>query len=173
MFKKEKDTLESNASKLMSLALKGGAELAEVCASYGQRTKVTLEKQDFHLASSDDGYQFGLRVLKNGRLGFTACNTYESNELKEIATRALEIASFSLVNPNWSIQETANLAREAPTHLWDDALVQTSLQTQKEWAGLMMQEAVSDKRFRLNEGSVTNSHQFYLVTNSLGTNKFE
>ena len=48
--KKEVHTLENTAAKLLSMALKAGAEKAEVCGTFGQKTKISLEKQDYHLA---------------------------------------------------------------------------------------------------------------------------
>ena len=52
--KKERHALENAASKLLSLAMQAGASTAEVCATYGSQTKIGLEKQDFHMASSDE-----------------------------------------------------------------------------------------------------------------------
>jgi PmbA protein len=171
--KKERQTLESVGSKLLSLALKAGAESAEVCGSYGVKTKITLEKQDFHLASSDDGYQLGLRVLLDGKQGFSGCNTIDVRELKDVAAKAVEIARFSPQNPNYMIGASENVAKEAPTELWDDALFDLSLQTQKDWTKLMADEATRDSRFRLNDGSLTISASLFMVMNSAGTHKLE
>ena len=62
-FKKERLQLENASSKLIALALQAGAKTAEVCSTFRQSTKITLEKQDYHLASSDEGASFGLRVI--------------------------------------------------------------------------------------------------------------
>jgi len=62
-WKKQKQVLETTAQSLLQEALRAGAERAEVCAAYSSKTKLSFEKQDFHMASADDGLQFGLRVL--------------------------------------------------------------------------------------------------------------
>jgi PmbA protein len=171
--KKERATLENTAEKLLSLALSAGAQKAEVCASYGQKTRIGLEKQDYHLASSDDGYQFGIRVLQGQKQGFASCNTTDPKELKEVALRAVEIAGFSPPNPHVDILESGNIPSEAPTEIFDTALHQVSLQTQRDWTKLLADEAMRDKRLKLNEGSFEIGSSLFLVMNSLGTHKIE
>jgi PmbA protein len=170
---KERQALENASSKLLSLALKAGADSAEVCATFGTKTKITLEKQDFHMASADQGYQLGLRTIQGEKQGFASCNSTDVNELKEIAARAVEIAGFSPPNPYYSLMAAENIPNDAPSELWDDSLFDLSLQTQKDWTKLMIDEAIRDPRFRLNDGGVTISAGIFLVSNSLGTHKLE
>ncbi len=171
--KKERLNLEAAASKLLSASLKAGAEVAEVCATYGVHTKIALEKQDFHLASSDDGYNLGLRVLVKGKQGFSSANSIEASDLKEVATKAIEISRFSPENPYNTIGPSENISKEAPTSLWDDALFDLSLQTQKDWTKVMADEGTKDPKFRLNDGAVSISASLYLILNSHGTRKME
>jgi PmbA protein len=171
--KKETQVLQTAASALVDAARDAGASSAEVCGAYSQRTKISLEKQDFHLAASDEGFSLGLRVLRGKRQGFASCNTTDPKELREVAGRAVEIASFSPDNPNWTIQPSGLVPKEAPGGLWDERLSKLSLQTQKDWALLMASEAMQDSRFRLNEGSVEVSSGLMLVLNSLGTHQLQ
>lgn len=171
--KNEKERLEMAAEKLLSYAVKSGADLAEVCGSYGSRTKITLEKQDYHLASSDDGYSLGVRVLKGHRQGFASCNSTDPNELKEAAIKANEIAGFSPENPHYTIEKSDNTPIDSPTGLVDPALTDLSIQTQKDWTRLMVAEATKDKRFKLNEGSLEIGTGLSLILNSLGTHQSE
>ena len=87
---KEIGTLESAGEKLLGSARKSGADTAEVFGSYGRSTRMTMEKQDFHLASSSDGYQLGLRVLIGDQQGFASSNSLSTNDLKETASKAIE-----------------------------------------------------------------------------------
>ena len=170
---KERRTLEDAAARLMASALGSGAQAAEVCGNYGQRSKIALEKQDFHLASHDFGYNLGVKVLVGNRQGFASCNSSDASELKEIALRAVEIAGFSPPNPNYLIAASANVPQNAPTAPWDETLANVSLETQKEWTQLMAEEAMRDPRFRLNEASLGTSTSLSLVLNSKGTHKVE
>jgi PmbA protein len=169
----EKDKLESAAEKLLTFAVKAGADAAEVCGSYGNKTRIGLEKQDYHLASADDGYSLGIRVLRGQQQGFASCNSTDPNELKEIALKAIEIAGFSPANPHYSIKQSGNVPTNSPKNLLDPALIDISLQTQKDWTRLLVGEATKDKRFRLNEGSVEIGTSLSLVLNSLGTHQLE
>ncbi len=171
--KKETDILQTAAAALVDAALDAGATAAEVCGTYAERTKISLEKQDFHLAASDEGFSLGLRVLRGKRQGFASCNATDPKDLREVAGRAVEIAGFSPDNPNWTIQASALVPKEAPASLWDERLATLSLQTQKDWALLMAKEAMQDPRFRLNEGSVDVSSGLSLVLNSLGTHQVQ
>lgn len=171
--KKEITTLENSAEQLLKAAQDAGADAAEVCGTYHTRTKINLEKQDYHLAASDEGFQLGLRVLRGDRQGFASCNTTDTKELREVALRAVEIAGFSPDNRNWTIQASSLVPNEAPRELWDDRLHNLSIASQKDWAALLMNEATKDARFRLNEGSVGVSRGLFLVLNSKGTHQLE
>lgn len=171
---KEVKIIESAAGKLMDMARKAGADNAEVFATYGRSTRITLEKQDFHLASSDDGNQLGLRVLVGERQGFAASNSLTVTDLKETAAKAVEIAQFSPGNSLFAILPTRHVPKTAPTEaLWDDALADVSLKTQKEWAQILYQEAVKNPLFRLNDGSISVGCGTKFCLNSHGTHKTE
>ncbi len=171
--KSESDLLEACSSKLLAAALNAGADAAEVCGSYAQKTKIGLEKQDFHMASSDAGFHLGVRVLKAGKQGFAATNSTDAKDLKQIAARAVEIATFSPENPNNKIIPSKNVETPSKNSLWDDALFQLSLKTQQDWTKLLAEEAMRDKKFRLNEGSVEIGAGLFLIQNTLGTHKLE
>lgn len=171
--KKERRQLEEAASRLVSEACKAGADSAEVCGSFGHRNKIALEKQDYHLASSDEGYHLGLRVLKGRHQGFASTNSIESKELKEVAVRASEIANFSPENPFFTIQPSPPEKSHPTLALWDPALSQISLQTQKDWVEWMRQEFLKDSRIRLNEGSLEVARSLSLLVNSKGTHQVE
>ncbi len=171
--KKETATLEGAAEQLIKAACDAGADAAEVCGTYHARSKVSLEKQDFQLAASDEGFQLGIRVLKGKHQGFASCNSTDAKDLREMAKRAVEIAAFTPANPNWVIKASALVPNEAPRNLWDDQLQNLSLTSQRDWATLMMNEATKDSRFRLNEGSVGVSSGVFLVLNSAGTHQVE
>ncbi|MFM8270298.1 MAG: TldD/PmbA family protein [Pseudomonadota bacterium] len=171
--KKERKQLEEAASRLISEARRAGADSAEVCASFGHRNKIALEKQDYHLASSDEGYQLGLRILTGHKQGFASTNSIESNDLKQVALRAVEIGKLSPENPFFTIQSSPPEKTHPPVALWDSALSNTSLQTQKDWIEWMRQEFLKDSRIRLNEGSLEVGKSLSLLVNSKGTHQLE
>lgn len=173
LFKKEKKIIEDSAYKLLEFAQKSGADSAEVCASYGQSAKITMEKQEYHMASSDSGFQFGIRVMRGNRQGFSSCNTVDPTELKEVALRAVEIAGFSPENPNYGIFPGSNVPSQAPKLNLNETLMGLSLQTQKDYIKLLYNESLKDPRIKINEGSVENSSTLFLVSNTLGVHQIE
>lgn len=170
---RERLNLENTAEKLISLALGAGADRAEVAATFEQRTRISLEKQDYHLASADSGYSFGLRVLKGQQMGFCYVNCTDPKELKRVASKAVEIASLSPPNPYFSIAPTENVSQQAPEDMFDPSLYNLSVRTQKDWIKIMVDEARRDKRFRINEGGLEISSRIFLIMSSLGTHKLE
>lgn len=171
VWKKQRQVLESTAATLIQEALRAGAEKAEVCASFSAKTKIGFEKQDFHMASSDDGLNYGLRVLWQNRQGFVSGNSIDKSELKEVAQTAVRIAKVSPANELNTMATSENVRKEAPTEFWDDAIVDLSLSTQREWAKAFVAESIKDARFRLNEGALAVEGSLFLVSNSLGTHK--
>jgi PmbA protein len=171
--KAESDVLEASCSKLLTAALNAGAQSAEVCGSFSQKTRIGLEKQDFHLGSSDSGFHLGIRVLKDGRQGFASTNSTDARDLKQMAARAVEIAGFSPENNNYKIVASNNVSSSKRYSLWDDGLFQVSLKTQQDWTKLLAEESMRDPRFRLNEGSVEVGASLFLIQNSVGTLKLE
>jgi len=166
--KKQRTQLETSASELLKAALKSGMQQAEVVAVYSQASKISMEKQDFQLASTDEGYSIGLRVIHDGHQGFTSHNSLSAADLKWMAAKATEIARISEPNPYASIPKPQRIPDTAPTLGWDEALFQLSMPTQKEWALKLYQTVTSDKRFLLNEGALQFGADCVLVMNSLG-----
>jgi len=171
--KKEADRLEEAAAKLMQQALKNGAERVEVCGGFQEKTTVSLEKQDFHLVSSDHGYGLGVRVLCGQKQGFASGNSLEASELKLMASQAVTIAKLSPENPHQTIAKTENISLNCPKPTLDPQFRGLSLQTQKDWTKYLKESACKDERFRINEGSVSIQTSNFLVLNSLGTHQIE
>lgn len=171
--KREQEQVEKAALELQEQAIKAGADRAEVCATYGVSTKMTLEKQDFHLACADSGFDFGLRVAVGDRQGYTSCNSTDSNILKEMAIRAVEIAGFAPSNPYNQFGATDNIPVESPPEALDEQIFNLSVQTQKEWTQQLAKIALKDPLFRLNDGSLGVGSNLFLITNSKGTHKCE
>jgi len=174
ILRKEKKILEEAAAQIIEEASRLGADATEACASYYQRNRISLEKQDYHLASNDEGFQVGVRILKDQKQGFVSLNSFDSLDLKKCVEEALKIASFSPANPYYAIQTSSGSpSPELPLALWDDSLAQVSFRTQSDWIQRMKQEILSDPRIRLNEGSLEVSKSLSLVANSKGVHQFE
>lgn len=94
------------------------------------------------------------------------------NDLRDAAQTAVRIAKVSPPNESYALEPSENIRKDAPTDFWEDAVVDLSLSTQKEWAKAFLSEAIRDARFRLNEGSLGVEGSLGLISNSVGTHKF-
>jgi PmbA protein len=80
------DTAVAAASRL-------GADEAEAFAASGRTVDVELQKNDLQIASTAESDAVGVRVFRNGRMGFASVNTFEDGEIEDAVERALGIAS--------------------------------------------------------------------------------
>lgn len=87
--------LEQAAQALLDHARAAGAEDAEVFAHAGRRLSATFEKGDLGQVHSDEGASFGLRVILDGRIGFTSTNQAGDDALRQAAVDAVAIARTS------------------------------------------------------------------------------
>ena len=88
--------LETRAAALMDEAVQQGADQAEVVASHRTVSRITFEKNDFQLASTNTMLTLGLEVHKDGRKGSAVTNETEPGQLGDAAGKALTLASFSI-----------------------------------------------------------------------------
>ncbi len=79
-------------------ARRAGADEAEVAVTFAKGASVDFENNDIAVAISDEELAYGVRVFKNGRLGFATAN--DAAHLSQTVADALALASTSLPDPN-------------------------------------------------------------------------
>jgi PmbA protein len=89
----------------VTAAGRSGADEAEAFASSGRTIDVELQKNDLQIASSAESEAVGIRVFKNGRMGFASVNTFEESEIQGAIDRALGIASAAPVDEHNGLPE--------------------------------------------------------------------
>jgi PmbA protein len=77
--------------QILSLAQTRGAQ-AEVFGSEQDRTVVEFQANEFHSQESRLTHGYGLRVVKNGRVGFSSSS--DPNKVDELVQAALDTAEF-------------------------------------------------------------------------------
>lgn len=80
-------------SRLIDRALKKGAHLAEVYQKASRLLSVEVRSGEVEAVETAVGHGYGLRVVKDGRLGFSYSNSLE--DLERVARTALETADFT------------------------------------------------------------------------------
>ncbi len=88
------ENLLDQCDETRDMALKMGADEVEVIAAWGTSQSVEFEKNDLQLAISDDETVYGVRIIKDKRLGFASTNDFSS--MKDTLRDALSLAAASL-----------------------------------------------------------------------------
>lgn len=92
-----RDDLLRSCHRAVEAARSAGADEAEVFATATHQTEVTLQKNDLDQVSVSEETTYGVRVLKDGRLGFATTN--RGDALAETAAEAVAMAKASPVDP--------------------------------------------------------------------------
>jgi len=108
----EESRLLDRCEQLVEMAVSGGAEEAEAFGTFSQVSCVSFEKGDLKMAQVDDGTSIGLRVFKNGKLGFTSTNQTEVSSLEEAARDACTLADFSVADEMNQLPEAHPLSQQ-------------------------------------------------------------
>lgn len=90
--KRQASLLES-AQRGVERAQALGADQSEVVCDYGRETRVDLQKDDVLNASTSEEATFGIRVFKNGSLGFATVN--DPGQIEQACEEALALARVS------------------------------------------------------------------------------
>lgn len=106
--------LHERAEELLDRARAAGAEHAEVYGNGGTSLSAKMEKGDLGQVQADEGATLGLRVLVDGRLGFTSTNQLDAAALERAAADAVAIARLS---PPDEANVLAAAAPVDPAHL--------------------------------------------------------
>ncbi len=77
----------------VAAATRHGADLAEAFAAHGRTIDVELQKNDLQIASTAESEAVGVRVFRDGRMGFASINTFDEAEIERAVGRAMGIAS--------------------------------------------------------------------------------
>ncbi|MFQ5837736.1 MAG: TldD/PmbA family protein [Thermoplasmata archaeon] len=91
--------------KAVLLAQEKGADEAEAYGIDGKQTQVFLERNDVKLGKAQIRSGIGLRVFKSKGLGFASVNSLEPTKVKEMAERAVSLASRAPEDPHNRLPE--------------------------------------------------------------------
>jgi PmbA protein len=93
------------------LAQRRGAEEAEAYGVDGRQTEVFLERNDVKLGKAQVRSGIGLRVIRSKGLGFASVNSLDKGRLKDMADRAIALASKAPPDPNNQLPDPGPVRR--------------------------------------------------------------
>jgi PmbA protein len=161
-----------NTNALLSLceqgvdaALAAGADEAEVYASFSTELTVGLEKNDLHQVRTVSETTFGLRVIRQGSIGFATSN--QPDTLAAAAKEAVALATVGPPDPLNGLPDPANLAPAADAV--DPALLELDAGKLAPLAMTLLKEALGrDARLTIDTGAVSVEENHRAIVSSKG-----
>ncbi|MFL5305352.1 MAG: PmbA/TldA family metallopeptidase, partial [Polyangia bacterium] len=112
------------AEQMLSLALKGGADGAEVLVRDGTELEVKVRLGETELIKEAGSRALGLRVLKDDRAAVTYTSDFTPSALERFARESVELAALAEPDPNGDLPSPDEMAREVPDlDLWDESVL--------------------------------------------------
>jgi PmbA protein len=147
---------QRHAEQMLSLALKAGADAAEVLVRDGSELEVKIRLGEPELVKEAGSRALGLRVIKDQRAAVTYTSDFSDEGLARLARDTVELASLAEPDPLGGLPERERLARVVPElELWDEQVpgidVREAIDRAKRGEAAAM---ASDKRVTNSEGAV-------------------
>ena len=144
------------AEQMLALALKAGADGAEVLVRDGTELEVKVRLGETELIKEAGSRALGLRVLKDGRSAVTYTSDFVPAAMERFARESVELAALAEPDPAGELPAKEEMARElAELDLWDDAVLSLDVSEGLRRARLGEAAALKlDKRITNSDGAV-------------------
>ena len=147
---------QRHAEQMLSLALKAGADAAEVLVRDGSELEVKIRLGEPELVKEAGSRALGLRVIKDQRAAVTYTSDFSDEGLARLARETVELASLAEPDPLGGLPERERMARVVPElELWDEQVpgidVREAIDRAKRGEAAAL---ASDKRVTNSEGAV-------------------
>ena len=139
--------------RLVELARAAGADEAEAVGFHSHKISVAFEKGDLKLTQVDQGGTLGLRVFREGRLGFAASNQSSPEALERLAHDANMVAKVSPPDEHNVLPDASGDVR--PAAPIDPAVLDWSVESAVETASDMVARTLAvDPRLAIDTASL-------------------
>jgi PmbA protein len=141
----------SLAEKLVSKALKAGADAAEIYISSGRNLSVNILNNEIETIEEADSAGVGIRVIVGGSIGFSYSNSLDLRALEDTIAMAVKFARLTTPDENNILPELAGVT--PVEDLFDPEIDETSLEKKIALALELEKIAMSDERITKSSGS--------------------
>jgi len=141
----------SIAEKLVSKALKAGADAAEIYISAGRNLSVNILNGEIETIEEADSTGVGIRVIAGGSLGFSYSNSLDMKALDETIAMAIKFARLTTPDDNNVLPELSGIT--TVEDLFDPDIEDVSLDRKIALALEIEKMAMSDSRITRSSGS--------------------
>jgi PmbA protein len=112
------------AERMMALALKAGADAAEVLVRDGTELEVKVRLGEPELVKEAGSRALGLRVIKDQRVAVTYTSDLSRAGLERLARDSVELAALAEPDPEAALPGPEEVAKEVrDLDLWDEAVL--------------------------------------------------
>ena len=162
---KHADELHQTSQQLLDIALKLGANAAHINATSTLSDAIKLEKNDYNLSRSEDSQQLAIKVHKDWKSGSAATNDFSKTGLRDVAERALFMASTAVVDEKIALSRPGNyqLVEQFSTDILD-----LSPQHFREIAQTIFAPAFADPMISIDGGELGKTYIAQAISNSNG-----
>jgi len=166
------DELLRTCDLAVGMALSAGADEAEAFAATSHEVNAELQKNDIQVAKSMTSAGLGIRVFKNGSLGFSSVNSFGESEINEAVDRAVAIASVVPADEHSGLPMPAEIT--PIDGIYDAAIERYGVEHAVEDALTMLREAKGvDERVTIDGGGIEAGRGTKAVVNSYGVRQSE
>ncbi|MHC4915206.1 MAG: TldD/PmbA family protein [Planctomycetota bacterium] len=164
--------LRETCQQALESAVKSGAGEVEAYAAETVERSVKIEKNDIHLATSSTTGGLGVRVFREGALGFASTNSLEAADVEAAGAAAVTVARSSRPDDANRLPEAGDLPEVKG--LYDSALAETNIGETLEYAKALLGAARDDdSRVTIDGGSVEVISRRQAILNSKGVDAEE
>jgi PmbA protein len=144
------------AEQMLSLALRAGADGAEVLVRDGAELEVKLRMGEPELVKEAGSRGLGLRVLKENRAAVTYTSDFDAQAMQSFAEESVALCRLSEPEPLAALPDREEVARAIPDlDLWDESVLSIDVAEAMRWAKAGEQAALKfDPRVVNSEGSI-------------------
>jgi len=115
---------QEQAEKMLSLAMRAGADGAEVLVRDGRELTVKVRLGEPELVKEAGSRGLGLRVIKDHRAAITYTSDFSDDGLAKLARDTVELAQLAEPEPLGDLPPSEEMARDVPElGLWDDGVL--------------------------------------------------
>jgi len=148
-------------------ALELGADDAEVFLAKSRNIDVDIERDDIKMVRSHNREGVGIRVLKDGCIGFSSINSFDPDPVEKKVRDAVRMSRGTIPDPDNVIPSPRPITKVKD--LYDGAVSNFNVEDAVEQAGRLLHHTKEmDERFRFNDGFFDASVSHYGVVNSKG-----
>jgi len=164
----EKDVkeLQKDNEFIVDEIKKGEGGDVDVFSGWSQETRLVYEGNDFSVASNQTSGSYGVRCIRDGKIGFVTTNTNSKESLSRAASEVQGICRLSTPSE-------FNCIAEKPAAIGHFESIDTKLQQLNPsaiagFADQLIQNARSDKRVMIDRAEMRWNHSYWALTNSNG-----